>query len=89
VIAPVAPDSGEPGRIVEEHQWTYRDIMMVFIYGNMAHANSNYRQIYMRWKGNPWFAFVENMFDSIITNGIRAVVIACRITERELANQEQ
>ncbi len=90
VIDAAAPATAGGGRIVGEYDWTHRQIMQVFIYGGMAHANPKKRAIYMRWKNNPmpmFFPFIANMFDHIIMTGLNAIAIACDATERELANQ--
>ena len=85
VVAP-AP---EGARLVGEYQWTNRQIMEVFIYGGMAHANVKKWEIYERWKSNLLgFPYVQRLFDSIIMAGLHAIAYVCDLSERELAAQE-
>jgi len=90
VVDPSAPPDPEKGQIVGEYDWTHRQIMEVFIYGGMAHANPTKRATYERWKSNSIpmaFALFVNIFDHVILTGLNAIAIVCDITERELAKQ--
>lgn len=90
VVAP--PPDGVPGeaRLDGEYEWTNRQIMDVFIYGGMAHADPEKSATYQRWRSNQLgFPYVQHLFDSIIMAGLRAVALLGHISERELAAHDQ
>ena len=70
-------------------QLTNRGIMVVFIYGGMAHANLEKWETFERWKSNPLaFPFMQCRFDETIMAGLGAIAYVCGLSERELAAQE-
>lgn len=89
VAPPPAGTSGE-ARLVGEYQWTNRQIMDVFIYGGMAHADPEKRETYERWKSNALgFPFVQQSFDNIIMTVLNAIARVGYLSERELAAQDE
>jgi hypothetical protein len=89
VIAPAPVGASGGAQLVGEYQLTNRGIMVVFIYGGMAHANLEKWETFERWKSNPLaFPFMQCRFDETIMAGLGAIAYVCGLSERELAAQE-
>jgi hypothetical protein len=70
---------------MEEHQFTKREIMNVFIYGDFAHADQAARTTFKRWKASPtWFDMAQFEFDFVLIGALPAIWYVARLNEREL-----
>jgi len=64
---------------------TRRNIMEVFIWGNIAHANQTKKQIFDEWKRDSIvFPMLEFSFSSILEAILRAIRYAKEINERAI-----
>jgi hypothetical protein len=86
VVKPPTPGSDELPTVVGEYNYTHRQVMDVFIYGGMAHAEPEKWEALERWKANELgFPWVQSLFDSILMVGLHAISYVGFISERELA----
>jgi hypothetical protein len=66
---------------------TRRDIMNVFLYGDLAHVNQNKRDSFIKWKSIPLIpAFFETEFMKILAVGCGGIITLRNITRQELEN---
>lgn len=64
---------------------TPREIMDVFIYGHLAHANQQKRETYRSWKQNPLaFPFVSKIFHDTLLQVLRAIMYIAQLSRQEL-----
>jgi hypothetical protein len=85
VVEPPPPGSSDAPTLVAEHHYTHRQVMDVFIYGGMAHAELDKWEVLERWKANQLgFPWVQALFDSILMVGLHAISYVGYVSEREL-----
>jgi hypothetical protein len=76
---------GDIALIVGETTYTLRQIIHVFLYGELAHSNAEKRAIYQEWKNNPIvFYFAQNNFSHAIIEVVSAVSWIAQISRFEL-----
>lgn len=62
-----------------------REIMEIFIYGNLAHANLNKKEIYDKWKEDPIvFPLLEFEFNGILNTILKAIQITKGLNENAI-----
>ncbi len=92
VVAPIADDNVTAGadikemaqELVSEQLLTYRDIMNIFIYGELAHVEVSKKLVYERWKSNPFgFPLLQFEFHQILGNVLRAISYVAALTRQE------
>lgn len=64
---------------------TRRQIMEVFVYGNLAHVNSTKKKIYDEWSKEPiTFSFIEFEFSDILVTILRAIQYAKELNKKAI-----
>ena len=74
---------------INNHRPTNREIMEVFIYGGLAHANQEKKKIFDHWEKIILFEHLKNEFAYIITKVFQAVMDGKNINEKVLKRLEQ
>lgn len=62
----------------------WREVMNVFIYGDMAHANRERRRIFKAWKGEVVFPVFEDVFVNVLVNVLIAIFHIAQASRIEL-----
>jgi hypothetical protein len=74
--------------VVDDVHLTNRDIMEIFLYGDLAHANPGKKETFDRWKANPiWFSLVQLEFDKVLMGILPAIWHVARLSNQELSSQ--
>jgi hypothetical protein len=72
---------------MQEGRLSKHEIMQVYIYGDAAHVNPRYKEMFDRWKANPiWFAMAQLEFDHVLMGVFKAIWAVARLSEHELAH---
>jgi len=68
---------------------TSRELLEVFVYGDLAHTSQKKRQQFLTWKSNPFFFQVlQYSFHEIVVSLLEAIHYIAHMTRRELAGEE-
>ena len=74
--------------MVSEQVLTYRDLMDIFINGDLAHVEPRKKLVYERWKSNPLgFPMMQFEFDNMLGRLLHAINYVAALSEQELATR--
>ena len=73
-----------PIRINGDEKPTKRKVMMVFIYGHIAHFDEKWRPIYERWRDSGILPAFENEFVSVMSQVLVDIAEAADLCRAEL-----
>jgi hypothetical protein len=88
VVVPDPQGAPDKKQVVEEHHWTYGEIMDTILNGGLAHAEPSKREIYERWRSHILFPFVQFEFDHTIMVLLRAIAYVDFLSGQDLAGPE-
>ena len=65
-----------------------REVLDVFVYGGLAHANARKRKIFEKWKSNPvFFALLQFELVNTLFEALRAIAYISRLCKQELEGE--
>lgn len=77
--------AAEPLHIVwNNHEHTRREVMEIFVFGGLAHANRDKRQIFEEWKKSDFFTLFQYEFSNTLMNILSAIRYLAHLSEQEL-----
>jgi hypothetical protein len=68
--------------------YTSREVFETFLYGAMAHRQSEKQKRYKRWSKRPDFVLLESIFTNVAVNLLNASNVVAKLCELELAGKK-
>lgn len=68
---------------------TNRELMQVFVFGHLAHANKQKHALYRTWASTPFFPLLEFCFYAVLKDVVRAINWIGYLSQQELVPPEK
>lgn len=82
-------DGRDVVKIAIDGVWvTNRIILETFLYGDLAHVNSDKRSIYEKWRAGPMNLLLESRFEQIVGEVMRFVFWLARMNDESIRGLE-